>query len=90
MYASFQIFKFSDCPNSETAKLSKKVKIYVLYLLNAKTAKKKMLKNLEVLHEFEGFILSHTQLLTQGLRTDTVHKPVYNLPYKRCKKMMCK
>jgi len=44
-----------------------------------------MIKNLEVLHEFEGFVLRHAQLLTQGLRTDTVHKPVHNLPYKRCK-----
>jgi hypothetical protein len=42
-------------------------------------------KNLKVLHEFEGFILPHAQLFTQGLRTDTVHKSVYNLPYKRCK-----
>jgi hypothetical protein len=53
--------------------------------MNAKTDNKNMIKNLEVLHEFEGFVLPHTQLLTQGLRADTVHKPVHNLPYNRGK-----
>jgi hypothetical protein len=44
-----------------------------------------MIKNLEVLHEFEGVVLPHAQLLTQGLRTNTVHESVHNLPYKRGK-----